>query len=76
MSTFANPVLAAMMRRTFCPQFPAEIAANSATAHCSAIRLRPNAVRFAMARVSRDFFIRRPSRYPASRWNIRWSLLR
>src|SRR5665647_1958708 len=48
-------------------------ALNSAKAHWLEIICLPNSVRRAMARISRLRRTRRPSRYPASRWNIRWS---
>ena len=49
-------------------------APNSADAHWPAIISRPKPVRLAIARLTRDSRTRRPSRYPASRWNIRCSL--
>ncbi len=62
---------------TLAPAFQIDDSAtNSAFAHLPASNSRPKPVLVAMALVSRDRRTRRPSRYPASRWNIRWSALR
>jgi len=51
-------------------------APNSALARWPTMACRPNVLRLAIARPPRDRLVRRPSRQPLSRWNIRCSAVR